>query len=129
MHRIPLRYLVMAVAAAIPLAATAHHGWAWTESGESRLTGRIEAIHFGNPHMRLQVRASDGLWEVDLSPPVVARRSGFGPDAAKVGDQVSLTGHRARDRATRAFKGETVTVRGKTFDVYPDRAKTLKPAA
>ena len=27
-----------------------------------------------------------------------------------------------------AFKAETVTVRGKTFEVYPDRPKTLKPA-
>ena len=34
----------------------------------------------------------------------------------------------ARDRDVRAFKGETVTVRGRTYDVYPDREKSLKPA-
>jgi hypothetical protein len=65
---------------------------------------------------------------VDLSPPIVARRSGFEPGVAKVGDRVVLTGHRARDRNVRAFKGETVTVNGKTYDVYPDREKTLRPA-
>ena len=129
MKRLPLRYLATAAAFALPAAAVAHHGWAWTEDSESRLSGTIQTISFGNPHMHLQLRAADGLWEVDLSPPIVAQGSGFGPGAAKVGDQVSLTGHRARDRAARAFKGETITVRGKTYDVYPQREKTLKPGA
>ncbi len=127
MARLPLRYLAIATAVAIPAAAAAHHGWAWTDDSESRLSGTIQAISFGNPHMHLQLRAVDGLWEVDLSPPIVARGSGFGPSAAKIGDQASLTGHRARDPKMRAFKGETITVRGKTYDVYPQREKTLKP--
>jgi hypothetical protein len=117
---------VLAALIALPTAAAAHHGWAWTEDEESRLSGEIVKISFGNPHMHLQVRTDAGLWEVDLSPPIVARRSGFGPGAAKAGDRVALTGHRARDRALRAFKGETITVNGKTYDVYPNREKTLK---
>jgi hypothetical protein len=129
MKRLPLRYLAIAAAVALPAAAAAHHGWAWTEDGESRLSGTIQAISFGNPHMHLQLRAADGVWEVDLSPPIVAQGSGFGPSVAKVGDRASLTGHRARDKALRAFKGETITVRDKTYDVYPQREKTLKPSA
>ena len=120
------RIVAVVAALAFPAAAAAHHGWAWTEEQETRLTGTIEAISFGNPHMHLQVRTEGGVWEVDLSPPIVAQRSGFGSGAAKVGDRVSLTGHRARDRGTRAFKGETITVNGKTYDVYPDREKTLR---
>lgn len=119
-------FIACVVALALPAGAAAHHGWGWTEDAETRLTGTIESISFGNPHMHLQVRAEGGVWEVDLSPPIVAQRSGFGPDAAKVGDRVSLTGHRARDRGTRAFKGETITVNGKTYDVYPDREKSLR---
>ncbi|TIX49734.1 DUF6152 family protein [Alteraurantiacibacter aquimixticola] len=120
-------------AAALPLAAFAHHGWGWTEDEESRLSGEIVTISFGNPHMHLQVRTEEGvwtggqIWEVDLSPPVVARRSGFGPEHAGPGDQVSLTGHRARDHDVRGFKAETITVRGRTFDVYPQRPKSLDP--
>jgi len=120
--------LIAALALALPAAALAHHGWGWTEDHESRLSGTIKAIDFGNPHMHLQLQTARGLWEVQLSPPIVARGSGFGPNAAKVGDKASLTGHRARDRKMRAFKGETITVRGKTYDVYPQREKTLKPA-
>lgn len=127
MKRIPLRYLAVGAALALPAAAMAHHGWAWTEDGESRLTGTIQTISFGNPHMHLQLRAPNGVWEVDLSPPVVAQGSGFGPGVAKSGDAVVITGHRARDRDVRAFKGETITVGGRTYDVYPQREKTLTP--
>ena len=121
--------LIAALALALPAAALAHHGWGWTEDEETRLTGTIESISFGNPHMHLQVKASKGVWEVDLSPPIVAQRSGFGPEAAKAGDTVVLTGHRARDHSVLAFKAETVTVNGKTYDVYPQRPKSLKPDA
>ena len=124
-----VRLFAFAAALALPAAALAHHGWAWTEDQESRLAGTIVSISFGNPHMHLQLRTESGLWEVDLSPPIVAQGSGFGPAAAKAGDRVTLTGHRARDRNLRAFKGETITVRGKTYDVYPQREKSLRPAA
>jgi len=127
--KLNLRLLVLTAAVAVPSAAIAHHGWAWTEDEESRLAGTIVSISFGNPHMHLQLRTDSGVWEVDLSPPIVAQGSGFGPSAAKAGDRVTLTGHRARDRALRAFKGETITVNGKTYDVYPQREKSLRPSA
>jgi hypothetical protein len=110
----------------LPLAAAAHHGWGWTQEQESRLAGTIQSISFGNPHMHLQIRDAEGaLWEVDLSPPIVAAPSGFSADHARAGDRVSVTGHRARDATVRGLKGETITVRGRTFDVYPQREKTL----
>ena len=120
------KFAVIATAFVLPAAALAHHGWGWTESEESRLSGTIEQISFGNPHMHLRLRTEQGAtWEVDLSPPIVAQRSGFGPEAAKVGDSAVLTGHRARDADVRGFKAETITVGGKTFDVYPQREKSL----
>lgn len=120
--------LAAALALGIPAAASAHHGWSWTQTEESRLTGTIVSITFGNPHMRLELRRETGaLWEVDLSPPSQAIRSGFGPDAAKAGDSVVITGHRARDMSVNRFKGEVITVNGTTYDVYPGRQKTLTP--
>ena len=116
-------------ALALPATLAAHHGWSWTETEESRLSGTIEEISFGNPHMHIKLRAENGTWEVDLSPPIQAQRSGFGPEVAKVGDRVVLTGHRAADASVRGFKAETVTVNGKTYDVYPNREKTTRPSA
>jgi hypothetical protein len=124
---IPGKLAIFAAAICLPLGAAAHHGWGWTEEAETRLTGTIVSISFGNPHMHLQLRGPQGLWEVDLSPPIVAQQSGFGPAAAKAGEAVTVTGHRARDREVLAFKGETITVRGKTYDVYPQREKTSRP--
>ena len=124
-----VRSLVFAAALALPAAAAAHHGWGWTQEEESRLTGTIVSISFGNPHMHLQLRNERGTWEVDLSPPAVGRGSGFGPDAAKSGDRVILTGHRSREAGELAFKAETITVGGRTYDVYPQRPKTLRPTA
>lgn len=104
MRRSMLRFAAAAAAVALPAAALAHHGWGWTEDEESRLSGTIESISFGNPHMHIKLKASKGTWAVDLSPPIVAERSGFGPGAAKAGDSVVLTGHRARDHEVLAFR-------------------------
>jgi hypothetical protein len=123
------RTLAAVIALALPATALAHHGWAWTQDQESRLVGTIVSISFGNPHMHLQLRNDAGTWEVDLSPPIQAQGSGFGPSVAKAGDRAIVTGHRARDSALRAFKGETITIRGKTYDVYPSREKSLRPSA
>ncbi len=124
---------IIALPATLSLTAAAHHGWGWTQDEESRISGRIVAISFGNPHMHLQLeRELSGfggteIWEVDLSPPIVAAASGFGPDHASAGDEAIITGHRARDMEMRTFKGETITVRGQTFIVYPQREITLQP--
>ena len=122
------RCLLAAAALALPAAVAAHHGWGWTQDEESRLSGTIESISFGNPHMHVKLRNDAGVWAVDLSPPIVAQGSGFGPGAARAGDRVVITGHRARDAGTLAFKGETITVGGKTYDVYPQREKSLRPS-
>lgn len=114
-------------ALALPAGLAAHHGWSWTEDKESRLEGTIVTVHYGNPHTHLQLRTRQGVWEVDLSPPSQASRAGFVEGVAKPGDPTILTGHRARDPKVLGFKAETITVRGKTYDVYPGRPKTLKP--
>lgn len=123
-HRLSLA----AVALAMPAGLAAHHGWAWTEDKESRLEGTIVAIDYGNPHAHLTLRdARKAVWQVDLAPPSQSARGGFVSGVAKAGDRASLTGHRARDPKTLGFKAETITVNGKTYDVYPGRPKTLKP--
>lgn len=106
-------------------AAAAHHGWAWTEDEPFKLTGVIEHIYIGNPHCTLQVRAADGLWDVDLAPLSRSLRAGFDEDAAKIGDEVTLVGFRARDHSKLHMKAARVIVNGNTYDVYPDRVPSI----
>ena len=113
----------------LPGAALAHHGWSWTEDEESRLAGTIEAISLGNPHAQISLRNEEGVWRVDLAPPAATARAGFVEGIAKPGDEAIVTGHRSRDRNELAFKAETITVNGKTYDVYPSREKTLQPSS
>ena len=124
----PAPLLAAALALAAPAGALAHHGWSWTQDEESSLAGTIEAISLGNPHAQISLRAEDGLWRVDLAPPAATQRAGFVEGVAKVGDEAVVTGHRSRDPEERAFKAETITVNGKTYDVYPSREKTVEPA-
>lgn len=112
---------------AVPVAAIAHHGWAWTEEQESRLDGTITEISFGNPHSHLEIENAEGTWEVDLAPPYASERAGFVEGVASVGDEASFTGHRSKDASEMLFKAETITVNGKTYDVYPRRQKTIEP--
>lgn len=123
-----LQALVIAAAITLPATAAAHHGWNWTEDKESRLSGTIVSVNYGNPHTSLKLRNSTGTWDVDLAPPAASSRAGFVDGVAKAGDKASFTGHRSKDPKQLAFKAETITVNGKTFDVYPDRPKSLKPA-
>lgn len=110
---------VLAVLAAVP--AFAHHGWGWTEDDPFELTGVIEDIYIGNPHVTLKVRSDDGLWDVDLAPLAPSTRAGFDENAAKTGDAVTCVGFRSRDHAERHMKAARVIVKGKTYDVYPNR--------
>jgi hypothetical protein len=119
------RRLALAGTAAALLASTAyaHHGWAWTEEETFTLTGAIEEIYLGNPHARLKVRVQDGVWDVDLAPPIRTIRAGFDENAARVGDEVTAIGNRSRDHSQLWMKAVTIEVNGKRYDVYPDRVQ------
>ena len=105
--------------------AYAHHGWAWTENEPFSLTGTIEDIFIGNPHVTLKVRAEDGVWGVDLAPLSRTLRAGFDESAAKIGDTVTCVGFRASDHMQRRMKAARVIVNGETYDVYPDRVPEI----
>lgn len=109
----------LAAGAAPP--ALAHHGWAWTEDEPFELTGTIEEIYVGNPHVTLQVRTAEGVWHVDLAPLARSLRAGFDENAAEIGEAVTCIGFRSRDPSTLSMKAARVIVGGSTYDVYPAR--------
>ena len=117
---------VVAVLGLTTGSAFAHHGWAWVDkSSVFTLKGTIASIYLGNPHAQMQVKTEQGNWIVDLAPPTQATQAGFVKGVAKVGDQVTLVGHRSRSPDL-AMKAKRVVVNGQTYNVYPN---TFPPSA
>jgi hypothetical protein len=132
MLRLPARSLLrtltgVAAAGFLATAAAAHHGWAWTEDEPFLLTGVIESIFIGNPHVTMEVRADGLLWHVDLAPLGPTLQAGFSENAAGVGDEVTLIGYRSRTHDDHSMKAARVIVNGATYDVYPSRVPSVLP--
>jgi hypothetical protein len=104
-------------------AVFAHHGWSWAEEEQSELNGTIESISMAPPHPSLKVKASDGLWQVDLGNPNQTERSGFKADSAKAGDAITVLGNRSLDKTKLHMKAVRITVGEQRFDLYPERIR------
>ena len=113
--------LALALTAALPGAAFAHHGWAWTEDGFFELTGIITAVYVGNPHATLDVDVEGEIWRVELAPPGPTMAAGFTEDVAKAGDEVLAIGNRSQDETEKRMKAVRIVIKGVTYDVYPTR--------
>jgi hypothetical protein len=117
--------LAALLSCAVALPAAAHHGWAWTESGFFQLEGVITAVYVGNPHATIDVDVEGQIWRVELAPLGPTTASGFVDGVAKAGDEVTAIGNRSNDPNELRMKAVRVIVGGKTYDVYPDRAKDI----
>lgn len=103
-------------------AALAHHGWSWTEDGFFELRGVVREVYIGNPHATLDVDVEGETWRVELAPPAATVRAGFTEDVARAGDEVVALGNRSLDETEKRMKAVRITVNGKAYDVYPNRA-------
>lgn len=102
--------------------ALAHHGFSWAEGELTTLRGTIREVYVGQPHPTLRVETpDDGLWTVELSNPRQTARSGFSSASASPGDQVVAIGNRSATRGERRMKAVRITVRDRTYDIYPNR--------
>ena len=89
----------------LPVAARAHHGWAWAEDEEFTLTGVIRAARLGNPHGELDVEAADGMWIAEIGQPWRNEQAGLTEDMLAPGVEVTLEGHRSRDPGREGDEG------------------------
>lgn len=122
---LPHMLLALGLAFSAVVPALAHHGWAWTEDEPFELTGTIEEIYIGHPHVTLEIRAEDGVWHVDLAPLARTLRAGFDEGAARTGDTVTCIGFRSRDHGELSMKAARIIINGQTYDVYPNRVPNI----
>jgi hypothetical protein len=97
-----LRAVLAAGFAFAPIPASAHHGVAsFDESRLLTLNGTVSEIEFHNPHVHIyfDVRDAQGhvqKWTSESASPNILSREGWDRNAVKPGDQVEVTGHRAK---------------------------------
>lgn len=101
--------------------ALAHHGWVWAEGENFELTGTIKQAKLGNPHGLLTVAAKDGDWTVEVGQPWRNARAGLTDAMLAKGVRATFQGHRAQDKSRRLMKAERVVIKGKLYNLYPDR--------
>lgn len=114
---------VLASAGLFTPAAWSHHGWSWADADPIRLEGTVQKVQIAPPHPWMDVETADGTWRVELGNPSQTRTAGFVEGSAQPGDAIIATGNRAQNHAEKRMKAVQVTVRGKTYDIYPERIK------
>jgi hypothetical protein len=96
---------LLAAIFAISTAATAlahHSGAAFDPSLKVEVKGKVSKIEWTSPHARLYVAAKDEKgadveWNFEMPSPVTLMRRGWSRTALEIGDDVTVTGNRARD--------------------------------
>ncbi|MDO8878968.1 MAG: DUF6152 family protein [Pseudolabrys sp.] len=101
--------------------AFAHHGWAWAEDNKFELTGVIKSTKLGNPHGLLTVTAKDGDWTVEVGQPWRNERAGVTDAMLVKGVELTIIGNRAKDKKLKVVKANRIVIKGKNYDLYPER--------
>jgi hypothetical protein len=93
----------IAVACAAP-AAHAHHSFAvyFDPAKEVKVTGKVKAFRFTNPHGMIALSVTDGNgkvteWRAETNAPVVLVRRGWTRDIIKPGETITIEGWGSRD--------------------------------
>jgi len=104
MKKIFLALLFIVIA--IPVGA--HHSFLsiYDQDSVSTIEGVVTEVWFENPHSRvyIEVTNADGfrtVWESETYPRNILVRRGWNHDALKVGDEVVLTGRKAKNGSNR----------------------------
>jgi hypothetical protein len=122
--RTGLGIAALAMALVAPAATvSAHHGWGGYDVSDADLTGIVEApVSTAGPHATMKIRVKDQVWDVVLAPPARTIAAGLKEGVIPVGAEVTVHGHKHRDRKKLEIKTERVTWNGRLFNVYPDRS-------
>lgn len=88
----------------VPVGSEAHHSFIHEYDPEDviEIRGTVTEVWYQNPHSRVYVEAADSvLWETETYPRNILDRRGWKYDDLKVGDEVVVTGRRARNGSPR----------------------------
>jgi hypothetical protein len=104
MTRASLLAIAAAGAALLTGSASAHHSFAaeFDRDMPITVTGTVTKVEWANPHARFYIDAKDEAgktvnWDFELASPNGLMRRGWNRNSMKLGDVVTVTGHRAKN--------------------------------
>src|SRR5215510_6249419 len=118
------RVAILTVAAASALlcaaSALAHHSFAaeFDRNLPVTVTGTVTKVEWMNPHARFYIDAKDDAgkivnWDFELASPNGLMRRGWNRNSMKIGDTVTVTGHRAKNNPAVGNASSVVLADGK----------------
>jgi len=115
--------ILMAAAAGALLStgsASAHHSFAaeFDRALPVTVTGTVTKVEWMNPHARFYIDAKDDHgkivnWDFELASPNGLMRRGWNRNSMKIGDTVTVTGHRAKNNPAVGNASSVVLADGK----------------
>jgi hypothetical protein len=125
--RSTLKVLVlMLVPLAVLAPAQAHHSFAaaYDMNDPISITGKIVQVRLTNPHSWFFLDVTDETgkvvrWSFEAGTPSGMIRNGYSPNVIKEGDEVTITGFRARDESqTSGMLRQLTTADGKVYGMF-----------
>ena len=110
--------LTLAIAGFLPGALFAHHAYTaeFDTTKPVKLTGALTKVEWSNPHIWIYLDVKDEQgnqtnWGFSASPPGMLTRRGITKNSLKIGEVLTVSGHRAKDGSNNA-SGNVVTFAG-----------------
>jgi len=116
--------LTAVAALALTVPASAHHSHANYQTLQwTNLTGVVKEVHWLNPHVWVYLDTKDAKgenvqWALEGGSPAALTRGGWKKDTVKVGDDINVKCHIAKDGSNNCLLGFLTTPGGqpKEFD-------------
>jgi hypothetical protein len=111
------RFLIGAALIALPMSATAHHGWSSYDATKVlNVKGKVSDLTWGNPHGTAKTRYKGKTWDVILAPTTRMEARGLTREMMGPKQVVTLIGYPKSD-GTAEMRIERVIVGDKTVEL------------
>ena len=114
---------------AVTAMAFAHHAYTaeFDTTKPVKVTGTVSKVEWSNPHIWIYMDVKDEKgnltnWGFSASPPGMLLRRGITKSSVKVGDVLTISGHRAKDGSNNASGNIVTTADGRETWIGQDQA-------
>src|SRR5437867_7552862 len=101
--KLPRRFILTWMLLLIPVATVAHHAYTaeFDTTKPVKLSGILTKVEWSNPHIWIYLDVKDDKgnvtnWGFSASPPGMLQRRGITKNSLKLGEVLTISGHRAK---------------------------------